>query len=214
MSLLPTLPFMVVSPHLRARMAFTDHLAAELGGLPVKVVFNLVPSFLEATIRQCRECTNTTRPQTPLVRRCRFGDFRCLSWLELPLQLAMQVAKVGRQWFARSCIRSLALSLKPSHRGSSDGFMLKGLAETEQTLRGRHVPFQLLSGWPTDTLPEFIAEEQPAAVVCDMSPLRVPMAWVNNVAAKLDAAPGPKVPLCRETAWRTRAPTGTPIPHP
>lgn len=109
-------------------LLYAHHLAAELGGLPVKVVFNLVPSFLEATIRQY-------------------------------------------------------------------GFMLKGLAETEQTLRGRHVPFQLLSGWPTDTLPEFIAEEQPAAVVCDMSPLRVPMAWVNNVAAKLDAAPGPKVPL-------------------
>ena len=92
--------------------------------------------------------------------------------------------------------------------------MLKGLAETEQTLRGRHVPFQLLSGWPTDTLPEFIAEEQPAAVVCDMSPLRVPMAWVNDVAAKLNAAPGPKVPLCRETARRTCAPTSPPIPCP
>ena len=92
--------------------------------------------------------------------------------------------------------------------------MLKGLAETEQTLRGRHIPFQLLSGWPTDTLPEFIAEEQPAAVVCDMSPLRVPMAWVNDVAAKLDAAPGPKVPLCRETARRTCAPTSPPIPCP
>lgn len=108
-------------------LLYAHYLAAELGGLPVKVVFNLVPKFLEATLRQY-------------------------------------------------------------------GFMLKGLEETEKILRSRNIPFTLLSGWPTDTLPSYIETEQPAAVVCDMSPLRVPMAWVKDVAAKLDKVDS-KIPL-------------------
>eukprot|EP00040_Diaphanoeca_grandis_P033632 m.206304 g.206304 ORF g.206304 m.206304 type:complete len:550 (-) comp32948_c0_seq3:86-1735(-) len=100
-------------------LLYAHYLAAEMGGVEVKVVFNIVPKFLEATIRQY-------------------------------------------------------------------DFMMEGLKEVEGTLRDHHTSFEILRGWPTHTLPEYIAKEQPAAVICDMSPLRVPMQWVMEVAAKLD----------------------------
>ena len=74
------------------------------------------------------------------------------------------------------------------------GFMLRGLKETEGNLRAKNIPFHLLQGWPEDTLPAFIKSLNPAAVVCDMSPLKVPMQWVTSVAGKLDAV-GTGVPM-------------------
>lgn len=69
------------------------------------------------------------------------------------------------------------------------GFMLKGLKETEEALRGKGVPFYLLNGLPADTLPQYVRDMQPVAVVCDMSPLRVPMAWCTDVAKQLGDVP-------------------------
>ncbi|KAG5187561.1 DNA photolyase, FAD-binding/Cryptochrome [Tribonema minus] len=66
------------------------------------------------------------------------------------------------------------------------GFMLRGLEETEADLRAKRVPFHLLRGAePADTVPEFARAQGAVAVVCDMSPLRVPRAWTEGVAAKL-----------------------------
>jgi len=66
------------------------------------------------------------------------------------------------------------------------GFMLTGLQETEEALRKKGIPFHLTTGWPVDTVPAFIRKQTAAAVVCDMSPLRVSMAWCFDVAKKLD----------------------------
>jgi len=69
------------------------------------------------------------------------------------------------------------------------GFMLKGLQETESILRSHNIPFHLLMGSPTDTVPKFVKKVSAIAVVCDMSPLRVPMAWCKEVATNLYGVP-------------------------
>lgn len=93
---------------------------AKASDLPLKVVFNLVPKFLEATIRQY-------------------------------------------------------------------GFMIKGLAEVEQTLRAKNIPMHLLMGDPVVNIPKFAQEHEAMLVVADFSPLRVPLGWVKSVAAVLDS---------------------------
>ena len=78
------------------------------------------------------------------------------------------------------------------------GFLLKGLREVEADLREKHIPFHLLSGAAVDNVPKFAKDNNAAAVVCDMSPLRVPMEWANEVASKLDAA---SIPLLQVRSW-------------
>ncbi|EDQ88562.1 uncharacterized protein MONBRDRAFT_37396 [Monosiga brevicollis MX1] len=98
-------------------LLYARHLAQERD-VPLRVVFCLVPKFLEATIRQF-------------------------------------------------------------------GFMLDGLQVVETHLRKKHIPFHLLTGYAKDVLPKFAEEQEACAVVCDMSPLRVPMAWVKETGSKL-----------------------------
>lgn len=69
------------------------------------------------------------------------------------------------------------------------GFMLKGLQQTELDLRSKNIPFHLLMGSPVETIPKFIRKVNAVAVVCDMSPLRVPMVWCKDVAKKLSGIP-------------------------
>ena len=65
-------------------------------------------------------------------------------------------------------------------------FMLKGLEETEITLRKKSIPFHLLMGHPKETMPNFIHSKNASALVTDFSPLRTPKAWSEEVAKKLD----------------------------
>ncbi len=64
-------------------------------------------------------------------------------------------------------------------------FMLRGLAETEGTLRKRGIPFFLTEGLPTDTLPAFVLEHQLGEVVTDFNPLRFTSAWRTKVGELL-----------------------------
>lgn len=41
------------------------------------------------------------------------------------------------------------------------GFMIKGLEETEQNLRGKNIPFHLLEGFPQATVPDFVSAPPP-----------------------------------------------------
>ena len=68
-------------------------------------------------------------------------------------------------------------------------FMLTGLSETERHLRELGIAFHLTKGDPLVEIPKLAAELNTSALVCDMSPLRVPMMWSNGVAGKLDADP-------------------------
>lgn len=66
-------------------------------------------------------------------------------------------------------------------------FMLKGLQEVETTLREAKVPFHLVRGKAPEEIPALCARLSISAVVCDMSPLRVPMGWARGVADALQA---------------------------
>ncbi|CAM9936669.1 unnamed protein product, partial [Hapterophycus canaliculatus] len=69
------------------------------------------------------------------------------------------------------------------------GFMLKGLAETEEDLRKKNIPFHVLQATePRDVVPEFAKEMGAVAVVTDMCPLRDSRRRVNEVAEELNNA--------------------------
>jgi len=61
-------------------------------------------------------------------------------------------------------------------------FLLRGLREVETGLREFGIPFHLRLGMAVDEVPKLCSELGATAVVCDMSPLRVPRAWSGDVA--------------------------------
>lgn len=64
-------------------------------------------------------------------------------------------------------------------------FMLRGLAEVETTLRAKNIPFFLLHGLPTETIPEFVASHAVGEVVTDQNPLQFTDAWRTKVGKLL-----------------------------
>ena len=73
------------------------------------------------------------------------------------------------------------------------GFMLKGLREVEQELQSLEVPFSLLMGLHKDQVPTFATSHTVSSIVCDFSPLRVPMGWTADVGRELDQSSIPLV---------------------
>lgn len=67
-------------------------------------------------------------------------------------------------------------------------FMLKGLEETEKTLRKYRIPFYLLTGEPEHVLPDFLKKLNAGSVVCDFSPLRKRRKW-NDVIRDVVSVP-------------------------
>ncbi|CAK9072474.1 unnamed protein product [Durusdinium trenchii] len=80
-------------------------------------------------------------------------------------------------------------------------FMLRGLEETSKELSRLNIGFLLLKGESVKEVPKLlrsIKQKGPVhAVVCDMSPLRVPRAWVAGVGKELKKL---KVPLIQVDA--------------
>ena len=68
-------------------------------------------------------------------------------------------------------------------------FMLRGLEETEQTLRRRQTPLLLEIGDPPEIVPKVANRLNAACVVTDFDPLRIKRKWVE------DAAKGVTVPI-------------------
>lgn len=64
-------------------------------------------------------------------------------------------------------------------------FMLRGLAEVATELEARGIPFVLLEGEPSTTIPKFVTTHQVGEVVVDQNPLRFTNAWREDVAATL-----------------------------
>lgn len=75
-------------------------------------------------------------------------------------------------------------------------FMLSGLQQVEAQCQKLNVQFHLLQGSADREIPKFVNNHNMGAVVCDFSPLRVPMKWVNDVCQKLP----PDVPLSQVDA--------------
>lgn len=62
---------------------------------------------------------------------------------------------------------------------------LLGLEEVCNELKPLDISFHLLEGPAADVLPEFVKKFKIGAVVCDFSPLREPLSWLENVKNKL-----------------------------
>lgn len=67
-------------------------------------------------------------------------------------------------------------------------FMLKGLAETEKSLKSLDIGFTLLTGKPEFAIDLFCREQQAGALVSDFSPLRINRQWKEALAKKLTIA--------------------------
>lgn len=64
-------------------------------------------------------------------------------------------------------------------------FMLEGLKEVEKELNELNIPFHLLIGFAKDQVPKFVSENSMGAVICDFSPLRVSLSWVEDLKKNL-----------------------------
>jgi deoxyribodipyrimidine photo-lyase len=64
-------------------------------------------------------------------------------------------------------------------------FMLDGLRETAATLAGHDIPFVLLFGEPSETLPAFIARHRCGMLVTDNDPLVIKRRWREAVTARI-----------------------------
>ncbi|RUS74619.1 hypothetical protein EGW08_017623 [Elysia chlorotica] len=76
------------------------------------------------------------------------------------------------------------------------GFMMKGLAQVEKECRELNIPFHLLCGEASKSIPAFLKEHNIGGVVTDFSPLRVNVKWVDDLKNALPA----DVPLCQVDA--------------
>lgn len=65
-------------------------------------------------------------------------------------------------------------------------FMAQGLAEVEQNLAGKNIPFHLLVGSPEVDLPQFLKKYGAGCLVTDFDPLRLKRQWKEAVNQKLD----------------------------
>jgi len=80
---------------------------------------------------------------------------------------------------------AVVFCLAPKFLGATDrqyGFMLRGLEELEQDLAAKGIPFFLLAGEPSRSLPLFLKKNGAALLVTDFDPLKIKRAWKNAVA--------------------------------
>ena len=65
-------------------------------------------------------------------------------------------------------------------------FMIRGLAEVEQTLAEKNIPFHLLLGLPEVKLPDFLHQYGAGCLVTDFDPMRLKRRWKEVVSKRLD----------------------------
>jgi len=65
------------------------------------------------------------------------------------------------------------------------GFMMKGLEELENALKGKNIPFYLVSGFPEHQIPEFVEKYRASTLVTDFDPLRVKRKWKHSIAKRI-----------------------------
>lgn len=78
--------------------------------------------------------------------------------------------------------------LSPSFLGATIrhyGFMLKGLAEVEESLRAHGIGFTLRQGEVVQTLSSFLHEHNAGVLVTDFDPLRIKQTWKHDLLARL-----------------------------
>lgn len=75
-------------------------------------------------------------------------------------------------------------------------FLLKGLEEVKTECDQLKINFHLLPGDGGSEIPKFVTAHNIGAVVCDFSPLRLPLKWVEDVRLALPE----DIPLCQVDA--------------
>lgn len=96
---------------------------------------------------------------------------------------ALLAAREDAAW--RDCGLTVVFCLAPAFLGATRrayDFMLRGLREAERDLRLLHIPFRLLEGDPTETLPSFLHSIDAAELVTDFDPLRPKREWRESIA--------------------------------
>jgi len=81
----------------------------------------------------------------------------------------------------------VAFCLVPDYPGANIrhyGFMLKGLQEVEKNLKKLNIPFSMLLGNPSDTLPLFLKKAGAASLITDFDPLHIKRFWQEEVVQK------------------------------
>ncbi|MGD2279215.1 MAG: deoxyribodipyrimidine photo-lyase [Candidatus Omnitrophota bacterium] len=68
------------------------------------------------------------------------------------------------------------------------GFMLKGLEETEKSLKKKGIAFYLLKGEPGEEIPKFVKKHKAGILVADFDPLKIKRKWKNAAAKKIRTA--------------------------
>lgn len=72
-------------------------------------------------------------------------------------------------------------------------FLVKGFEEVAHECSELNIGFHLLFGHSELEVPKFVVKHNMGALVCDMSPLRLPMQWVDEVKKTLPS----DVPFCQ-----------------
>ena len=60
-------------------------------------------------------------------------------------------------------------------------FMLRALEKVEPKLKALNIPFYMLQGDPTETLPKLVADSKASLLVTDFAPLRLGREWRDKV---------------------------------
>lgn len=113
-----------------------------------------------------------------------------LYWMSRDQRIADNWALLRAQEIALSKATALAIifCLAPSYLDGcirQRGFMLRGLKQIESDAKCLGIPFILLLGDPTETLPEYCLENNITTIISDFSPLRISQGWKSVVASKL-----------------------------
>ncbi|MFP4547253.1 MAG: deoxyribodipyrimidine photo-lyase [Fidelibacterota bacterium] len=65
-------------------------------------------------------------------------------------------------------------------------FMLKGLKAVEEKLSEYNIPFKVLLGNPTETIPDFISKSNFTSLIMDFDPLKIKQKWQRDLLNKID----------------------------
>lgn len=113
-----------------------------------------------------------------------------LYWMSRDQRIADNWALLRAQEIALSKATTLAIifCLAPSYLDGcirQRGFMLRGLKQIENDAKSYNIPFILLLGDPTETLPDYCIQNNISTIISDFSPLRIAQEWKNTIASKL-----------------------------
>lgn len=87
------------------------------------------------------------------------------------------------------CPLAVIFCLVPEFLGATlrhYSFMIKGLKEVDAHLRGKNIPFYMLSGQPDVEIPAFLEKYNAGILITDFDPLRIKVKWKEEVAQRID----------------------------